>query len=157
MLFSEYQAKAHETATTNDIDVYMLGLIGEAGSVASTIKKFKRDAPSQQQVKREIQEELGDALWYLTEIASRFDLDLDTIAIENTKKTAFLFKGQSGEFDAKFPPDEQFPRLLEVRWDASGPRVLLTSDNQSVGDPLTDKGRSSYAESTIVGPRGVAP
>jgi NTP pyrophosphatase (non-canonical NTP hydrolase) len=60
MEFQEYQTRAHETSTTGDLDVYSLGLIGEAGSVASAIKKYKRDHPAEPQIKKDIAEELGD-------------------------------------------------------------------------------------------------
>ena len=40
MELTEYQTRAHETATTTDFEIYSLGLIGEAGSVASAIKKI---------------------------------------------------------------------------------------------------------------------
>jgi len=138
MQFHEYQSKAHETATTEDLDVYSLGLLGESGSVASAIKKSKRDAIALKQARRDVSEELGDVLWYLAEIATRFNLDLEAIAGENIKKTEFLFKGKAGQFDAGYPPHEKFPDVIEVSFDGDKATVTLSSDNTSVGDPLTD-------------------
>src|SRR5438067_1220115 len=83
---NEYQRRAHETAKSDDIEIYTLGLSGEAGSVASAIKKIKRDNPAQQLVKEEIKRELGDTLWYLSEIALRFGLSLSEVAEENLGK-----------------------------------------------------------------------
>lgn len=138
MRFSEYQAKAHETATTGDVEIYSLGLIGEAGSVASAIKKFKRDAPSEKAKRRDIEEEIGDALWYLAEIATRFDLDLDAIATANLGKTQFLFRGHGEQYDEPFPTGERFPRRVEVTFNDKGQRVQIQVDGNPIGDPLTD-------------------
>ena len=45
--------------------MFTLGLFGEAGSVASSIKKLKRDNDAEEVVREEIAIELGDVLWYL--------------------------------------------------------------------------------------------
>lgn len=137
MRLGEYQIKAHNTATVDDVDVYSLGLIGEAGSVASAIKKFKRDAPAVQQLKRAIAEELGDTLWYLAEIATRFDLKLEDIAAENIAKTEFLFNFGNLN-DSDFPSDQRFPRELDIRFDDDGTRLQLFRGNEPIGAPLTD-------------------
>lgn len=65
-----------------------LGLCGEAGEVAEEIKKAIRDdgemiTPSRKQA---IFLELGDVLWYLTQLANELDLSLDEIAEANLKK-----------------------------------------------------------------------
>jgi NTP pyrophosphatase (non-canonical NTP hydrolase) len=143
MEFSDYQKAAHETATTDDSDVYSLGLIGEAGSVASAIKKFKRDAPSRDQVRRDIQEQLGDALWYLAEIATRYDLQLDDVAQLNLTKTSSLFKTVDKNFDDGFLENERFPRTLEITFGDDGSRLELRADGIPIGDPLTD---NAYAD-----------
>lgn len=61
-----------------------LGLAGEAGEVADIIKKSQYkgrtlDVPH-------LKEELGDALWYLTAIASRFGWSLRDLADDNVSK-----------------------------------------------------------------------
>ncbi len=138
MLIDDYQKKAHSTATTKDIDVYALGLIGEAGSVASAIKKFKRDSPSLQEVKRDIQEQLGDVLWYLSEIATQYDLSLEDIARANLQKTEYLFKKQSVDFDDGMPIDQRLPRQLKIRFDDDKTRLQLFAGETPIGAPLTD-------------------
>ena len=70
MDLNEYQKRAHQTARSEDIEIYTLGLFGEAGSVASAIKKLKRDNPAEALVHEEIKREIGDVLWYLSEIGS---------------------------------------------------------------------------------------
>ena len=138
MDMSDYQVRAHLTATTDDLDVYILGLIGEAGSVASSVKKYKRDAPSAAQVKRDISEEIGDVIWYAAEIASRCDIDLKDVAAQNLKKTEYLFKGKDADFDEGFPEGERFPRILEVQFGVEGGPNVIRIDGKAVGDPLMD-------------------
>jgi NTP pyrophosphatase (non-canonical NTP hydrolase) len=48
----------------SDIAVHLLGLAGEAGSVASEYKKYLRDGPAHSWWKARMREELGDVLWY---------------------------------------------------------------------------------------------
>ena len=65
-----------------------LGLCGEAGEVAEKIKKIFRDDQGivSKEKKREIAKELGDVLWYLSQIASEFELSFDEVAQLNIKK-----------------------------------------------------------------------
>ena len=63
---------------------YGLGLAGESGEVVDKIKKFYRDGePSSLQP---LLNELGDALWYLTRIASYFSRTLEDIMDINIQK-----------------------------------------------------------------------
>ena len=48
MDIDEYQRVARETARSKDIEVFTLGLFGEAGSVASAIKKLSAIIPPRQ-------------------------------------------------------------------------------------------------------------
>lgn len=80
MDLDEYQTRAHRTAKSRDIEVFTLGLFGEAGSVASSIKKIKRENVAASVVKNEIAIELGDVLWYVAEIATQYKLTLSDIA-----------------------------------------------------------------------------
>jgi len=67
-----------------------LGLCGEAGEVAEKIKKIHRDkhgTPDQSDVDA-VEKELGDALWYLANIASDMQLSLSRVAERNLQKLA---------------------------------------------------------------------
>lgn len=92
MEFREYQKKSRETALYPDKDgnfVYpTLGLVGEAGEVAEKVKKILRDDGGvvSGEKREEIKKELGDVLWYLSQLATEFDLSLDNIAEENLIK-----------------------------------------------------------------------
>jgi NTP pyrophosphatase (non-canonical NTP hydrolase) len=65
-----------------------LGLMGEAGEVAEKIKKVIRDKKSKLDLntKLEIKKELGDVLWYLSQLATELDLDLEDVASLNLEK-----------------------------------------------------------------------
>ncbi len=87
MDFNEYQKLAHLTAVyPADLAKYYLtlGLTGEAGEVANKIKKEIRD--NKYVSKEEIESELGDVLWYLSELALIYSIDLDEVAKSNIEK-----------------------------------------------------------------------
>ena len=92
MNFEEYQKQAKTTAIYTDKVIYpTLGLCGEAGEVAEKIKKRLRDhnAGYGDPVFRcDVVKELGDVLWYISNLASDLDLKLDDIANINLDKLA---------------------------------------------------------------------
>jgi NTP pyrophosphatase (non-canonical NTP hydrolase) len=65
-----------------------LGLAGEAGEVAEHAKKVVRDDAGEVTPERRaaLAKELGDVLWYVAQIATELDLDLDAIAAGNLDK-----------------------------------------------------------------------
>lgn len=65
-----------------------LGLNGEAGEVADKVKKLYRDKPDYDLAIKDIAKELGDTLWYLSEVARHFGFTLQEIAQMNIKKLA---------------------------------------------------------------------
>ena len=92
MTFEEYQKLSRKTAIYPDKDnnfVYpTLGLTGEAGEVAEKIKKVLRDNNGviDDLRRQEIKKELGDVLWYLSQITTELDLSLDDVAVFNIEK-----------------------------------------------------------------------
>lgn len=66
----------------------VLGLAGEAGEVVEKVKKIFRDDGGKVTTdkKKEIQKELGDVLWYLSQVATEFGLSFDAIAKTNLDK-----------------------------------------------------------------------
>ena len=65
-----------------------LGLAGEAGEVCEKIKKIMRDDGGQvTSIKKDaIAKELGDVLWYVSNLASELELDMEQIAHANIQK-----------------------------------------------------------------------
>jgi NTP pyrophosphatase (non-canonical NTP hydrolase) len=92
MLLSDYQSRSRATAVYPQLGDNLLyptlGLCGEAGEVAEKIKKMVRDDDGiLSDARREaLSKELGDVLWYLAQLATEADLDLDVIARENLDK-----------------------------------------------------------------------
>lgn len=92
MDFKEYQKKSRKTAIyPNKGKNYIyptLGLAGEAGEVAEKIKKVIRDKSGiiDKETKEEIKKELGDVLWYVSQIASELKIPLNDIAEKNIEK-----------------------------------------------------------------------
>ncbi len=94
MDFAEYQKLSRRTAKYPAIGhpiVYpTLGLTNEAGEVAGKIKKLFRDRGGQldEAVRADLLSELGDVLWYLTQIAVELGFTLEEVAAHNIAKLA---------------------------------------------------------------------
>ncbi len=92
MDFSEYQALSRRTATYpqagEDMTYPALGLCGEAGEVAEKVKKAIRDDGGvlSDERREALSRELGDVLWYLSQLATEAGLDLEEIAADNLNK-----------------------------------------------------------------------
>lgn len=92
MDFKTYQTKARNTAIYPDLDsniIYpTLGLVGEAGEVAEKVKKVIRDKKGifDEESSLAIKKELGDVLWYISNLCNEFKFSLDDVALENLKK-----------------------------------------------------------------------
>ncbi|HOI60183.1 MAG TPA: nucleoside triphosphate pyrophosphohydrolase family protein [Candidatus Pacearchaeota archaeon] len=92
MDFNDYQQKSRQTALYPNKDnnfIYpTLGLVGEAGEVAEKIKKVIRDNNGviTLEKKEEIKKELGDVLWYVSNLAYELDIELEDIAQGNIEK-----------------------------------------------------------------------
>jgi NTP pyrophosphatase (non-canonical NTP hydrolase) len=154
MELNEYQAQADLTdkqpgTSEHSTIVPILGLAGEAGTLASEYKKFLRDGPSHKLFSQQVCEELGDILWYLSNVASKFGLTLEDVATFNLRKTRDRFVEPIGPrfFDSTFPESEQLPREFEVLFrevdDCGIKRVIVTCGGKPVGNPLSD---ASYAD-----------
>lgn len=92
MDFNDYQKLAARTMSPESFEnppgkqiaVYGLGLAGESGEVIEIIKKGVGHGQTIDVDK--VKQELGDVLWYLSAIASHFDLTLEEVAQTNVTK-----------------------------------------------------------------------
>ena len=85
----EYQAAARRTSRSDQaldmrLLVAALGLVGEAGEVADQIKKIVGHGHPMNP--DHLIEELGDVLWYLSEIAGLFGGSLGAAGVRNIRK-----------------------------------------------------------------------
>ncbi len=160
MELSEYQSRAVLTDQVpqqegEGLVIPLLGLAGEVGSLVSEYKKLLRDGPAHRLFKEQFAEELGDVLWYLADVATKFDLDLDVIARQNLEKTQDRWPSEAGRgytgpifFDAGFPDNERLPQrfvaeIVEEIVEPGKARIKLLVDGAQIGSKLTD---NAYAD-----------
>ena len=87
MNLREYQEMAARLALPSALnDQYLsLGLVGEAGEVASLFAKAVRD--SGKLVDRDnLKKELGDVLWFVAVLAQHYNMDMQDVAVSNINK-----------------------------------------------------------------------
>ncbi|KGX84464.1 nucleoside triphosphate pyrophosphohydrolase family protein [Pontibacillus litoralis] len=86
MHLNDYQKISSRTANPHENELlnYTLGLAGEAGEFADLIKKGQFHGHSIPL--DEIEKELGDVLWYLSQISRLFGLSLAEVAQANIEK-----------------------------------------------------------------------
>ncbi len=92
MDFNTYQRQARLTAQYPNLgsnNIYpTLGLVGEAGEVAEKVKKVIRDKNGifDEESKIGIKKELGDVLWYISNLCNEFNFELEEVALKNLEK-----------------------------------------------------------------------
>ena len=125
----------------------LLGLVGEVGALLSEYKKLLRDGEIHRSFRDEVAEELGDVLWYVANVADKFDLDLEEIAVTNLGKVQRRWLGPQGGarfYDEGQAADGRLPRRFEYRFEeervdgATRVRMLEASSGTPTGDPLRD-------------------
>ena len=118
----------------------------------SEYKKFLRDGPAHQLFKERVAEELGDIMWYVANVATKFGLDLETIAAANLIKTRDRWEKAKSDtltlfptayaFDAGYPPAERLPRQMDVTLTVEKrkgvDKIVLRVDGRECGAVLTD-------------------
>jgi len=151
MNFDEYQTKAIRTdrvpgsvddTNPEPVIVPMLGLAGEAGQLLSEYKKHLRDGDAHTLFRNRVGEELGDLLWYISNVASKFELSLSGIARDNIIKTEARWMGDRVDrqyFDEGMAEDQQLPRKATVRIESlDEKKVRIFLNGKKVGADLTD-------------------
>lgn len=103
MNLSEYQELCKRTAKkdfktmTEEISTWGLGFAGEAGDVASCIKKtFAHN----KDVSDGIKENLGDAFWYAAMICNFFKWDMQKVLEENIEKLKARYGDKGFNYDS---------------------------------------------------------
>lgn len=156
MELRDYQARAvladqvPTSGTGGELDagiiVPLLGLAGEAGELLDEYKKHLRDGKAHRLFREHISDELGDLLWYVSNVASKFGLDLNAIAEANLQKVADRWQSKLRSplhaFDDGFAEHERLPRhfQVELREVVVDGRVKMRAsvDGCQVGNELTD-------------------
>ena len=92
MEINHYQMESRKTAiypNRGKNAIYpTLGLAGESGEVADKVKKVLRDNNGffDKKSKEAIKLELGDVLWYVSQLATELGFELEEVAEANLKK-----------------------------------------------------------------------
>ena len=154
MELNEYQRLANQTdqqpetgnfeTDPRSILVPLLGMAGEVGELLGEHKKWLRDGDSYKLFPERVKEELGDLLWYLSNVATKHGLTLEEVADFNLSKTgrrwhpAGADKGTRKLFDEGFPLSERLPRQMDISIEEESGIAITTIDGAKYGDPLTD-------------------
>lgn len=143
--FPRQRARADGSVHKGEL-VPLLGLTGEVGALLSEYKKLLRDGPVHRRFKDRLSEELGDTLWYVAAVATKFELSLDEIAEANLRKVGDRWTPTSlrTPFDSAFKAKERLPRRFEYtfgyadREDGTRGVAMRDKNGNQVGNLLTD-------------------
>jgi len=163
MTLAEFQQRAQTTdrvPTSGDSSadaklVPLLGLAGEIGTLLAGYKKHLRDGSAYELFPANVEEELGDILWYVANAATKFGLSLEQIAASNIEKvtdrwlsptdTQRRARAAEDHFDAQCELEEQLPRQFDVEIrpvrDSDSPsesKIEVIWEGKTVGNRLGD-------------------
>ena len=152
--FTRYQARARRTDQTGNDPVEgqlvsVLGILGEAGDLATIFKKRLRDGDNYTVFPEQFSEELGDILWYLATLCSKLDLSLENVARQNLGKTKARWRAQGNSTvssrlrDESFPKNQQLPRQFaiefrETKRRGASTKLTLFNNGRQCGNQLSD-------------------
>ncbi len=93
MTFEEYQKLTGETAIYpkdggKNLVYTTLGMASESGEVAGKSKKVIRDKNGaiDEATRKEMSDEIGDVLWYVSQLSAELGLNLEDVASGNIEK-----------------------------------------------------------------------
>ena len=153
MNFEKYQKQASKTDQFSGtgkraVSISLFGFIGEMGSLVTIFKKRLRDKTSYTYFKKDMKEEMGDILWYIANLATKYGLSLDEIARDNLSKIEAMWPNSNTSlsphelYDEDFPSEEKIPRRFNVlftEYKTNGEiKIKLTINGNPVGDTLND-------------------
>lgn len=89
--FRVYQLETRKTAIykkAHELEYLGFGLVGEAGELANKLKKIFRDNDGELTLEKiaEIEGEIGDILWYCSQMSSYINRQFENIALANLSK-----------------------------------------------------------------------
>lgn len=90
--YRDYQKESRKTwmrvKTEHPITYPTLGLVNEAGEFAGKVKKIFRDKGGKisHEDREALRDELGDVLWYFTQLCTELKLTLEEVAETNLDK-----------------------------------------------------------------------
>jgi NTP pyrophosphatase (non-canonical NTP hydrolase) len=112
VLLREFSAGVETTDRLNKEDIHpiLLGLFGEVGGVMAAVKKNKREGAAFPGFRQAVEEEFGDALWYLAALCRRLD-----VSFEET----FALVARNGKYSSAIAasdiPESPLSEVLSVK------------------------------------------
>lgn len=76
------QIESTDALPFEDLEPVLLGLFGEIGSIMAAAKKFHREREAFVAYRHAVEEEFGDALWYVSALCRRLRLRVDEVLAE---------------------------------------------------------------------------
>jgi NTP pyrophosphatase (non-canonical NTP hydrolase) len=141
ILLADYmnQVAPTDKLPVDDLQPILLGLFGEVGSIMATAKKFHREKDAYAGYRHAVEEEFGDALWYLTALCRRLNLRVDEILAEAAGGSAYeasiaandLIDSPISHVATPLAVPELDPALLQLGEAAAKLFVLRTSVHDS--------------------------
>ncbi|HWZ16941.1 MAG TPA: nucleoside triphosphate pyrophosphohydrolase family protein [Mucilaginibacter sp.] len=146
-LAKEYDQNPNKKVITSYI-IPLFGIIGEVGALVSEFKKSFRDKQAHTKFQHNVEEILGNILWYAANVATKLDLEMDVVISKNLQKIKERFPKKDEVmcvtelFDSSFCDEEKIPRLMNLEFrgrNSEGRQIIeVFIDNQIIGNPLTD-------------------
>src|SRR5690242_1422321 len=114
MELNEYQRLANLTDQRPGRDEQALvfplvGLASEVGSLVNQYKKRVRDGDAHELFSERVATELGDLLWYVSNLGAKLDLDLEGIAQLNLRRVGERWPAGGMESVPARLLDDEFP------------------------------------------------
>ncbi|MCH8476357.1 MAG: nucleoside triphosphate pyrophosphohydrolase family protein [Wenzhouxiangella sp.] len=90
LTFEEYQQKALRTCNVDGDRILhaAFGLLAESGEIAKLFQKYQRGDMTWAELMEKIPGEIGDVLWYVSDLCSQLELVLSDVATGNIEKLA---------------------------------------------------------------------
>jgi len=76
------EAQATDRFNDDEIQPILLGLFGEVGGVMAAVKKLQREEKAYIGFRANVIDEMGDAFWYFTALARRFDVSMTRLLFD---------------------------------------------------------------------------
>lgn len=120
LLLREYAAatQATDRFRPDEVQPIVLGLFGEVGGVMAAVKKHRREGAAFVGFQQAVEEECGDALWYLTALCRRMGVSVEDVfsdvMTEEEHSTAIAASDLPGWPLSKLTSVEKMPALDDV-------------------------------------------
>jgi hypothetical protein len=139
ILITDYvrQVEPTDVLSGDDLKPILLGLFGEVGSIMATAKKVHREREVYAGYRYAVEEEFGDAFWYLTALCRRLNIRLDEVLADASRGGTYsalvaangFLDGPISQIATPLTVPELDPALFELGQAAAALFAVRTSPN----------------------------